>query len=389
MDEPTYRRHWHRIVYLLAGFATLGELLHAISGAREFITPKVTWIGTLIIAIALLAIQVLLPRVKPLWAYSEQRFARVSGIGIKPVWYILGILVLLWVPRIADYVDSPKETEVRDREELAAQWEELTHEPITYISIRVSFRNGAVRIKDLKALLTGVTLHFDAYDKAQTILPAGFAVQGTAGGDPQKTVKLVVMNDAEISDPLPTHVQFSKRFEGADEWLCWWSSRFDLKGEDDFSCAVDVSAELRPKVNLSLSTLFSLAKIQVNLPVGFSLTYEGGKGPPPMLEITINTKHRQFTLPWEEFATATEINDNTGAKVIVNSMSGPELRRTMREQFEKAAGLSKAKTHDADQELHTMSGRIADLMTFFPRPPTQQEWERMRKLHPELVPPNH
>ena len=48
MSEPMHQTNWRKVGFLLAGFLGLGEVLHAVSGAIEIVTPVVTYLQDLI-----------------------------------------------------------------------------------------------------------------------------------------------------------------------------------------------------------------------------------------------------------------------------------------------------------------------------------------------------
>jgi len=58
----------------------------------------------------------------------------------------------------------------------------------------------------------------------------------------------------------------------------------------------------------------------------------------------------------------------------------------LRDQFIEKGGLPSTNREKAGEETHTVTGTVSNMMGFFPRHPTTVEWERMRRVHPDLVP---
>jgi hypothetical protein len=389
MPEPVYQKYWRRVVYLLAGFTALGEVLHSVAGANEIVTPAVTYLGSAVLATVLIVLNLVLPRFKPRWTQSEGRIVYLKSLGIQPVWIIVGAVILLWTPRIAGRFGKPKELDRAHYDEVASQWEEVVADPVEGVSIDLMFPEALVRARDLRAFLAGSRLTFDdpEWQAHETPKIVDFRRNDSAE-DYQKSLALEVVDHAGHSVTATPGVQFWKQFEGADAWLCWWSSKFVWKADDVFACELEVRASIPPRRSaLSLRTLFSFSDISLRFPYGGAVQFRGPRElPDPVLRITLWTKRGAFRLPLERFDHATEIDDNTKAKTILMSITGHGLRSTMRDQFFEEGGLPSKRQEQPGHEVHAVTGTVDYLIAFFPRTPTSSEWEKMRSVHPELVP---
>jgi hypothetical protein len=308
------------------------------------------------------------------------------------VWFIVGAAVLLWTPRIADHLGKPKEQLGRlEYDELASQWEDVVADPVKEIWVELQFPQATVRARDFETLLTGTTLTFESDGVGMKDAPTSIQFRSNNdSSDLQKSLSLVIVDDAGRTAPTQTLTEFWRQFEGSDTWLCWWSTKFAWRNKDDFACSLQVSARFPSPSPLSLRTLFSFSGITIRSPYGIEVVYRGPETmPDPSIQVTFTTQRGAFRLPVEVFRAGTEVSDDTGNKTIVESISGHGLRQAMRDRFFKSGGLRSTDQGVQRSEVHTATATVTYLSGFFPRKPTPAEWDKMRHIHPDLVPENH
>ena len=104
MAELGYQTNWKRGVWFLAGLGALGAFLDAIGNALAIVTPSITVIGT-IVFLAVWGLAELVIRVRrPRWRLDGGQPARLTALGLQPRWFVLGAILLLWIPRGVDYL---------------------------------------------------------------------------------------------------------------------------------------------------------------------------------------------------------------------------------------------------------------------------------------------
>ena len=102
MSLPAYQSFWFRLTFLIAGVLFLGNVLNALVNAFQFITPSVTYSCTALIALGWIATQAYLHRGRT-WVIGGQT-VRLKRLGPNPLWFVFGLVLLLWYPRAVDFV---------------------------------------------------------------------------------------------------------------------------------------------------------------------------------------------------------------------------------------------------------------------------------------------
>lgn len=121
MKVPIYQRIIKGSLFVLLGVLALGNLLDAIGNAVSIITPIVTYVSTIILLLVWVVIELLTKFKRVPWLLKDQRI-NVTGIGVKIRLSLLGIVLLLWVPRVVDLyrpqqvAETPKTIEAEQHE---------------------------------------------------------------------------------------------------------------------------------------------------------------------------------------------------------------------------------------------------------------------------------
>jgi hypothetical protein len=100
--KPIHQRIAKWIFFILVGIASAGTLLDAVSNAVSLVSPSFTYISsaillTLWVLTELAAILFGIP-----WVASDNQRVRLRSLGPKLRLGLLGILILLWIPRLGD-----------------------------------------------------------------------------------------------------------------------------------------------------------------------------------------------------------------------------------------------------------------------------------------------
>lgn len=89
-----------RIAWAVAGMLVAGAILDALVNARTvFVSPKATYWGTAAVLVLGMLTQVFLKTYGLGWKAGHQ-LIRVKGLGVSIFYGLLGVLFLLWVPRL-------------------------------------------------------------------------------------------------------------------------------------------------------------------------------------------------------------------------------------------------------------------------------------------------
>lgn len=97
--RPWYQTLALALTTLAAGSLLLGAVLDAIGNAYAFVTPLVTYVGTAVLAAAVMTLQFTLAQ-RPLKWLVHQQIVRITSLRLGAIVLLAGMIVLLWVPRI-------------------------------------------------------------------------------------------------------------------------------------------------------------------------------------------------------------------------------------------------------------------------------------------------
>lgn len=103
-------RPWYQTLSLMiaaaaTGFLLLGNVLDAVSNAFAFVPPLVTYVGTAVLIVIMVSAQLALARRSLPWR-KHGKIIRVTGLRMGSVVVLLGMIALLWIPRLFDRRDS-------------------------------------------------------------------------------------------------------------------------------------------------------------------------------------------------------------------------------------------------------------------------------------------
>jgi hypothetical protein len=114
MKKPWYQSAIQSVViikyipWILVGLGIVGSILDTLSSS-EWITPSVTYIGTIVIVVGVILIQIALKRSPAKWITDGDQVLRISSLGIKQLFIMAGIIVALWIPRLLPKAEKPPE----------------------------------------------------------------------------------------------------------------------------------------------------------------------------------------------------------------------------------------------------------------------------------------
>ena len=97
MKPRLHQRAIKIVMYILGGILALGTLLDSLANALSLLTPLIAGIGTALIVLVWLLTTIILRRHPVTWVVGNQE-ARLRKLGIQPLGFMVGIIVLLWVP---------------------------------------------------------------------------------------------------------------------------------------------------------------------------------------------------------------------------------------------------------------------------------------------------
>lgn len=102
---PFYQRLVRGVVWVLVPLLLAGALLDSVTNSIALVTPKVTYIGTGVLLVVWLGVEVLLRRRGVDWRQQGQQ-VRHRRLGPKSHCAFVGCLILLWVPRFVSPVEE-------------------------------------------------------------------------------------------------------------------------------------------------------------------------------------------------------------------------------------------------------------------------------------------
>jgi hypothetical protein len=100
MPQPLYERLLKHGAVLLFVFLAVGSVLDAISNARPMLSERVTYGGTVTVIVVMVIAHLALRRLHDP-SILNRHTARVTGLGPTSFMAVLGLIVLLWIPRVA------------------------------------------------------------------------------------------------------------------------------------------------------------------------------------------------------------------------------------------------------------------------------------------------
>lgn len=98
--KPWYQDITRIVTWLITGFVYVGALLDVVSNSVQWITPSITYVGTLIVFIGFYLIRRALKKSPLLWIDDNGQKVYIKSLGSRPQILLAGVLLALWLPRI-------------------------------------------------------------------------------------------------------------------------------------------------------------------------------------------------------------------------------------------------------------------------------------------------
>lgn len=100
MRVPWYQRTIRVLAAISVGVVAFGSLLSALSNAFSLITPNVTYVGTAAMFAGFAIVSIAVWRRPLAWVSRAGTEVRIKRVGPSGVAFVVGIVVLLWAPRL-------------------------------------------------------------------------------------------------------------------------------------------------------------------------------------------------------------------------------------------------------------------------------------------------
>lgn len=104
------------IGYGVAALLFAGSFLDAINSANSLVSARVTYLGTFVLLVGTMCLHAVL-RVCPLRWVTKGQLTRLTGLGVGQVAAVLGVVAVLWIPRVAELT--------RPTDRAAIRWADL------------------------------------------------------------------------------------------------------------------------------------------------------------------------------------------------------------------------------------------------------------------------
>lgn len=102
---PFYQQAWLWLIFLLLGMLAAGEFFDTIANTWLLISPRITYIFSTVIIGTWAFLEMLLKKHGVLWLTKDGQQIRIRRLGNKVKGALIGVIVLLWLPRVADIFD--------------------------------------------------------------------------------------------------------------------------------------------------------------------------------------------------------------------------------------------------------------------------------------------
>ncbi len=126
------QKSWKYGAWTLAGVLTAGTLFQSLSNAIQYITPRMTYVGTGVLALLTIGNLLVMKWRGIPWHYPGVD-ARLKNMGPILVCFVVGIILLLWYPRATYFFDLINDKETHQTQEPKETYEKQepkgTHKP--------------------------------------------------------------------------------------------------------------------------------------------------------------------------------------------------------------------------------------------------------------------
>jgi hypothetical protein len=104
MKIPFYQQLLHRLHWILFALLTVGAVLGAINNAVVLFPPYITYFGTFLVIVLAIVARVVVSRRPLTWVLFRQTILITNPKAITNT--AIAIIILLWVPRIGDWIHA-------------------------------------------------------------------------------------------------------------------------------------------------------------------------------------------------------------------------------------------------------------------------------------------
>lgn len=102
MAQPFHQKTLRALGFVGGGFLLIGAVADSVSNAFSLFSPRVTYLSTVIVCIAWFMAEVIV-RVWPIsWMSQGGKPTRLTRLGPRVRFSILGVLMLFWLPRVPE-----------------------------------------------------------------------------------------------------------------------------------------------------------------------------------------------------------------------------------------------------------------------------------------------
>ncbi len=101
-NPPFYQRAWLWLTFLLLGMLAVGAFFDTIANTLLLVTPRMTYIFSIAIITIWAFLEMLLKKRGVRWLTKDGQPVRIRRLGNKARGALIGVIVLLWLPRVAD-----------------------------------------------------------------------------------------------------------------------------------------------------------------------------------------------------------------------------------------------------------------------------------------------
>lgn len=102
LTPPFYQQAWPWAVSIVLGILAAGAFLDSLANTFLLITPRITYISSIVILGMWVPFMVLLKKHGLVWFTKDDQQVRIRRLQVKVKGAVIGIMILLWLPRIAN-----------------------------------------------------------------------------------------------------------------------------------------------------------------------------------------------------------------------------------------------------------------------------------------------
>ncbi len=137
------------IPYLIAGFFFIGSALDTYSNAIGLITPRITYIGSILLLLAIVIAYVYLRLFNLSWIDDEGNEKTLQTLEVKPLLLLLGVFVALWFPRLFESSEPIQTSELNQSQPIVIEQGEPELEVINQRTITQNNCGGSLDVESI------------------------------------------------------------------------------------------------------------------------------------------------------------------------------------------------------------------------------------------------